>query len=137
MRLFLAVASLTLLLGCPHPAPIPVTPTPGPAVPFVCAGAASVPGFDGIANELMNAAQVFDDNASLAAIDGVAAARGAAVVLCVIGEILPDLRNAAGSGTHLEMWSAANQPRTMLVSPRRWRRAFLVRYGAPTYAVGI
>ncbi len=109
-RLLAAVALLGLwCVGCPHPGPDPVPPTPAP-VAFVCAGPSSVPSFDAVANEVINAAQREDDGDAFAALDAVASKRGGAdVVRCVIGEILPDLRAAPVSGVHIEAWQAAHQ----------------------------
>ena len=97
-------ALIAALGGCatPGPTPVPVNPT------FVCAGPASVPDFDAVANEVALAAQVGDDGEAMAGIEAVAAAHGGpAVVRCVIDEILPDLRNAPVTGVHLEAWEAS------------------------------
>ena len=102
--LFAGVA-LAALASCatPGPTPVPVTPS----APFVCAGPTSVPNFDAVVNEVVLTTQVFDDDAALAQLDQVAAARGgAAVVRCVIDEILPDLRGAPITGVHVQEWEA-------------------------------
>jgi len=99
---FLAAVGASLL-ACPGPQPKP-DPPPAPAG-FVCDGAASVPNFDTVTNELVLAAQVTDDEQALAALDKVAIKRGGVeVVRCAIDQILPDLRAAPVTGVHLEAW---------------------------------
>lgn len=104
LRGFVLAGAIVALATCatPGPTPTPVTP----AAPFTCAGPASVPGFDDIANELVNAAQVEDDASAFAALDAVAGVHGLAVVLCVVGEILPDLRAAPVTSIHMQAWQA-------------------------------
>jgi hypothetical protein len=116
--------------------PKPV-PAPLPPAPFVCAGPDSVPAFDAVANLLINAAMVPEDASAADAIDEIAQSRGVPLVLCVIGEILPDIRNGATEGRHLEMWQAAHQAAAAARRGRPWRTAFLVREGRPLYVVGI
>ena len=105
--ILIACAALAAVAACATPGPVP---PPAPPAPFVCAGPESVPNFDAVANEVVLAAQVFDDDEALAELDKVAGHQpgGTALVRCVIDEILPDLRAAPVTGVHVQQWEAAH-----------------------------
>lgn len=115
MRMFLTVvlcASLGALAACLTPPPKPDPPPgPAPASAFTCDGRDSVQNFDGVANAVVLAAQVSDDEAAMTGLDKVAIKNGGvAVVQCVIDLILPDFRAAPVTGVHLEAWGARAAP---------------------------